>query len=426
MNKKLLIFALIFAIQLPVFAGSYIDKQLKEAKKNNKYKTTQTQVQSHNITPLLNNNTSLEIKDPKLIKLSDIEPVDENKYKLKVQQDDQIYKNKIYSYLSKKDVASVNVNPAPIDFYNVYRIAERVIRANNLEYINWRLAIRKSSDLNAYSSDANYIMINTGIYDTFHDNPDAIAFIIGHEISHILLGHSQRKAEIAYKIDRAYQSSRMSYYSNTLNIGKFASTVQAKRFMYESREMEFMADALGAELMTKAGYDMGKAMEVLNTFDNLPEVDKYFAKINSSHPYAKERIKNINESRVLFPVKEWQNEGKYNILNSNVLGCKKSSDRVSIVIDKDTTVKNIFCLEPISVKLQRIAYMSYKNGNVAGAIKYFKKLNEIAPSYENYVYLSYANEYLYKITNDEKYLLQSKKDAEQAKLLDKSTQNVDL
>lgn len=37
--KKIFTFILVLSISLPSFAGSYIDKQLKEAKKNQKYQS---------------------------------------------------------------------------------------------------------------------------------------------------------------------------------------------------------------------------------------------------------------------------------------------------------------------------------------------------------------------------------------------------
>ena len=65
MKKILTVVFLIFAIQMPSFASSYLDKQIKEAKKNVKYSTTNKHVKKlpkHTITA--------PIKDPKLIQLS--------------------------------------------------------------------------------------------------------------------------------------------------------------------------------------------------------------------------------------------------------------------------------------------------------------------------------------------------------------------
>ena len=78
MNKKILAILLVFALQVPAFAGSYIDKQLKEAKKNEKYKTTP----KHISTPVqqFQYATVKNIKDPGLIHLSDIPAVNETTY----------------------------------------------------------------------------------------------------------------------------------------------------------------------------------------------------------------------------------------------------------------------------------------------------------------------------------------------------------
>lgn len=72
-----------------------------------------------------------KLKDPGLIKLSNVKPVDQKLYDEKIKKDEEIYNTKIRKAIFKK-TNSVNVNPDAVDFYNVYRISERLIRANNL------------------------------------------------------------------------------------------------------------------------------------------------------------------------------------------------------------------------------------------------------------------------------------------------------
>lgn len=400
MNKKILALLLAAAIQTPVLAGSYLDKQLKEVKKNTQYNTVQKHTAEYTFPQVVSAN-SIELKDPKLIHLSDVKPVDEAAYKAKIAKDEAVYKAKIKPALSK-NMHSVNVQPSEVDFYNVYRIAERLIRANNLDYMNWRIAIRKSEDFNAAASNANFIYINTGLYDSLYDNPDALAFIIGHEMAHQILGHQQRKQEMLHQYDRL----------NPLNGESLPGYIQRKRILAASRAMEFMADAEGAQLMTRAGYNMDKGMEALNFMNALPNVET----LNDTHPIAEKRIRSMMENRAAFNP-EWSNEGKANIMNSDVLDCKKSSDRVSIVITQSGQPKKFYEPEALDKRILRIAYTSYKNRNMADAIKYFNKYSEISNDYVTQLYLSYANEFLYKQLNNEKYLEQATKAINKAKLL---------
>ena len=402
MKKILVVLFLIFAIQIPSFASSYLDKQIKEAKKNVKYSTTNKHVKKlpkHTITA--------PIKDPKLIQLSSKKIViDDAAYEKKLQQDESVYTSKIMAAL-KLDLKTYATNaPAEKDFYNVYRIAERIIRANNLDYVNWRVAIRLTpADYNAAATSANLVLINTALYDSLRGNDDALAFVIAHEMAHLLLGHQQRILEMArtYEKLRKYEKE----YSGTVEI--LAYKVQEKRLQAESRTMEFVADAEGAVLMTRAGYDMDKGIQALNFINALPHIKTW----NDSHPTPEKRIESMIENISAFDP-NWVNEGKNNILHSNVLDCTKSSDRVSIVISKSPNVSKTYQPENIEQKILRIAYASYQNGKMVNAIKYFEKYADINESYIPYLYISYANEYLYNTTKQEKYLKQAKKAIEKA------------
>ena len=385
---------------MPVYAGSYLDKQIKATKKNVKYESVQKHTAKYNMPTA---DMKIELKDPHLISLSSIPTVNESEYKAKLAKDNTIYNTKIKSALGK-NMQSINVQPAAVDFYNVYRIAERLIRANNLDYMNWRIAIRKSEDdFNAATSSANYIYINTALYDSFYNKPDAMAFVIAHEMGHQILGHEQRTAEMNTRINKLRSISRSSY-------DGVATTILKKKYLAELRDMEYVADAMGAELMTRAGYDMNKGMEALTFMNALPNVKT----LSNDHPMTDKRIESIMEIRTTFPP-DWVNEGKYNIMNSNVLDVKKSSDRVSIVISQDPNAHKYYQPEDVQTKLLRIAYASYQNRNMQNAIKYFEKLGE--DNYVNCLYISYANEYLYKQTQNSKYLTAAKAAAEKAKSL---------
>ena len=165
----------------------------------------------------------------------------------------------------------------------------------------------------------------------------------------------------------------MPYGSIGRSSGGLSTYLQVKRYLAESRKMEYMADTLGAELMTRAGYDMNKGMQAIKQMEALAHVDTFRARINDTHPMPEEREASMRENLATF-TEEWVNEGKQNIIDSNVLEVKKSSDRVSIVISGTQNPKKVFELEPIDKKLLRIAYMNYKNGNMVNAVKYFKKL----------------------------------------------------
>ena len=395
--KKLLITLLVLSVPNFALAKSYLDAQLKTTKKSVKYNSVQTL--KKNYEPTVSNNVLTSVYDPKLINLSEFSPVSEKDYKLKLAKDEEIYEKEIIPVLKKK-ISTLSEETLPVDFYNLYRITERLIRANNLEYINWRIAVRKTEEPNAYAANVNSITIHTALYDTFYNNEDALAFILAHEMSHLILGHDAQRGEIMTKmanVERYFDSKKLTYKALRM------------KYMKEIRDMEYMADTEAITLITKAGFSPQKALSALNTIDAYAEVKALWGLYNT-HPYTEKRIESYKENlTVINP--QWVEEGKSNIYNSEVLSVKKSSDRVSFVINKIDNPAKFYQVENVEQRLKRLAYASYLNGNYKNAVKYFEKLvNSNNSDYVNYVYLALANKALYNSLKEDKYL-KSAKDA---------------
>lgn len=414
--KKFLCLSVALLLGSSVLAGSYIDKQLKEAKKNVKYNSVQTQIKDTSYADSYIQKYDIKtIKDPKLIKLSDIEPVDDKLYQKKLKEDNEIYEKQVIPSLKQK-MQTVNIEPRAVDFYKVYRIAERLIRANNLEHQNWRISIRKTDEVNAYATDTNLVVIYTGLYDSLYLNEDALAYVIAHEMAHNLLGHNQRSEEMSIRYNKMVRGAKFNKSINKGQAGLLTTSVALayKQRMYrEFRMMEYTADAEGFNMLIKAGFSPSKAMSALNFMETMdPRVWIIFR----DHPETKKRIESVNEI-IAYTNPDWVEEGKYNIYHSNVLPVKKSSDHVSIVISADPNAETYYSPETYEQRLTRLAYVSYTKGDMQNAIKYFEKLLEIRNDYVVNLYLSYANEYLYSQTKDEKYKKSASKYAQSANQL---------
>ena len=389
---------MIFAIGInQVYARDYAELQIKEMKHAQKYGTTKQYLNKKNINYA--NQNLLQIKDPKIIKICNYNEIPEKKYEAKLQADEKQYKV-FEKELSKKSLNKYKTQANGEDYYKVYRVAEKLIRANNLDYLNWRIEIYKDSkDVNAYTSNTNFIAISTALFDTFSENEDALALVIGHEMGHALLGHAQRKQKIVDIMNH------ISY-----NVGLI-------KYRIESKNMEYAADAEGAKLAFRAGYDLNAASEVMRYFGTLPREKDW----RTTHPDPNKRLKNINDNAKYFP-NDWTLVGKENIYNSDVLKVRLSSDRKSMVIsasDKKENKDGYFALETLEELYTRLAYMNYLDGKFAKAIKYFDKLFEIdQTNAAAYLYASYASEYLYNNTKNSKYLELAKNYANKGYQLD--------
>lgn len=407
MKKILILCVICFMTQTASEAKDYVKHHIKEMKKSQQYSATNNYFLPEEKT---NVKQDFVIKDPKLIKLGDYEEISSADFKSKKAKDEAEYK-KIADFLAKSKVSEYHMQAYGKDFYHVYRIAERIIRANNLDFVNWRLSIKANDDFNAYNSNVNSVTINTGAYDTFRDNDDALALLIGHELSHGLLGHQKRKAKYISKIERA---RRMGYYTGY--------QVALKRYKKASRDMEFTADVEGAKLALKAGYDLSKAKDLLSYLNTITDdTDEW----NKTHPNTEKRIANFNENKKYFMEDEWRKQGEYNIYNSKVLKCEKSSNRNSVIVSAGKSKSKYYQPEDLEQLYLRLGYKSYVNGEFRDANKYFEDYLKINKgNYAVYLYTSYANEGLYKQTGKEKYLKNAKLYADYAKKLNPESKYV--
>lgn len=413
--KKISVILVLTLTVLPACAGtSYLDEQLKDVRNNVNYQSVPIHEKSYadeKYFPVIDSG----MIDPGLININaDYTKVNEADYEKKLVKDEKEYAKFVPANRKKASA------PESVDYYKMYRIAERLIRANNLDYVNWRIAIRKTEeDVNAASTSGNFIYINTALYDSLYPNEDALAFVLAHEMAHLILGHQQRMAE------QAAQISNLSPYltqnaRRQAPVASFASQVRVNNIYGKLQMMEYMADAEAFILMTKAGYSPDSGLETLNFLAALPEIDTIFR----THPLSADRIESaVRNIEVLNP--DWIEEGKANIYNSEVLSFKQSSDRVSFSIIKSGEKKNFYHTENPQQRLTRMAYILYMSNKPKTAAKYFHELTEVRSDYVPYLYESYANEAYYKKTNEQKYHKRAIKAAQKAAELKPADKNVE-
>ena len=410
--KKILMLVLVFSVALcPVGAKDYVKMQLKEMKHAQKYGTTQKVLQNQHIQ-MAQKISKTEIKDPKIMKFGNYETVSQADYNKKLKSDEKKYGD-IKKNLAKSASKHYKTQADAADFYKVYRVAEKLIRANKLDYINWRIEIYKDSvNPNAFSTNTNYIALSTSIIDNFGDNDDAMALIIGHEMGHALLGHQERTARLTKKMqDQKILAKRGNYVSAAAYLG------MRQKYRTDSKNMEYAADVEGAKLALHAGYNLDSGSEVISYISSLPRMYEW----QSDHPNPVKRLQNLQENAKYFPA-EWDEIGKVNIYNSEPMPARLSSDRRSMVISaplEKLNAKSYYAPETMEEVYARFGYMYYINGEFSKSINSFEELFKLdktnAPAY---LYASYASEYLYKQTNDSKYLKQAKEFAQKAQSLD--------
>lgn len=338
---------------------------------------------------------NLTLKDPKLITLKQTKTVDLKLFEQKKNNDDKEYKK------FKKDVKE--------DYYNLYLILDRVLRANNLQNQNWRLAlVNNLEEINASSGSANLIQINTSLYDSLYPDESALAFIISHELAHLILKHNQisyeNRSEIA-TLKRKIEILRQAQSVTCLAIAiKLSSKVDE---LYEQeRKLEYDADSEAVILMLRAGYDIEQVISALNLLSSLPNI--YTDR--STHPTVENRICNVQDDMTLLDKDMLINEGMYNLFNSKISSIKYSADKKTVVIyNRKNNNKIVYVPITKEDKLLNKAYLYYISNNIPMAKQYFERAYVVnSNNYITPLYLSYISEYNFYNSGDKKDLKDAK------------------
>ena len=160
-----------------------------------------------------------------------------------------------------------------------------------------------TQELNAYAAltdQGTVIILNAGMIDLIGWNLDEIAFVLGHEIAHVKLGHlSQSQRETMRQ--RAQLSNVLGVIAGAL-IPYGGLVVDAGHQVVKSsfsREQERNADQLGMGLMHRAGFDTNAAIGFHQRL--LSASGRSLLPFLSSHPSGEERISRLKQFQQQLP-----------------------------------------------------------------------------------------------------------------------------
>jgi predicted Zn-dependent protease len=173
------------------------------------------------------------------------------------------------------------------------QILDQLMRANGLDpELVQVIRMQDARELNAYT-DGQQIVITTALWNQLQ-NDDQRAFIVGHELSHIVLSHierTQRRRVGLSLLDRFLIRNNVREGGLVHTVSNLGLGLIDKKF---SRNLEYQADDLGMQLMTKAGYRSEAAinafhvMQAANGRSALPEFLR-------THPISESRIEALAE-----------------------------------------------------------------------------------------------------------------------------------
>jgi Zn-dependent protease with chaperone function len=154
-----------------------------------------------------------------------------------------------------------------------------------------------SSEINAFSLPGGPMYVNRGLVEAAR-NEGELAGVLAHEMAHVVLRHATHQASKAY-----LGLAGLGILGGLVGRGESSSVINAiggfglnAVFLKHSRNDEFQADAVGAEMMAAAGYDpvaMASFFELLRKQQGRDpsRLEQFF----SSHPPSAQREARIRE-----------------------------------------------------------------------------------------------------------------------------------
>lgn len=272
----------------------------------------------------------------------------------------------------------------PEDWYVIYRVVDRMARANDLDNGTWRVAVVPEYDINAFATENNLIAVYAGLLDQLGGDASAIACVVGHEMGHHVKRHqalsqAQEAALLASIQQEAQQQVNKEIQSANANatgsavgsgilraigglFGGLGSTIgnlgglliegqsaqnQARaqqkineivatkqqelkqRLAETDRKQEFEADVAGYTYIARAGFDPQGCLRVMEVLGRTPG-----AEFDTSHPAVPKRIENLKQLMLQFPPQTLAQEGKANLAsNPKPLTYTLSKDGASLRIN---------------------------------------------------------------------------------------------
>ena len=152
----------------------------------------------------------------------------------------------------------------------------------------WEVQVFEDKDVNAFALPGGKIGVYTGLFKVAK-NQDQLAAVIGHEVAHVIAGHSRARVsnEIAAQLGVGVLSAATGYDPQIIGLG-----ANLLLLMPYGRHDETEADVLGLDYMARAGFDPRQAPELWVNMAR--EGGGAPPEFMSTHPSPQSRIDDLN------------------------------------------------------------------------------------------------------------------------------------
>jgi predicted Zn-dependent protease len=169
-------------------------------------------------------------------------------------------------------------------------LCQRLAPADNQQR-TFHCEVIQDESPNAMALPGGFVFVSDALVEFCGRRPDELAFVIGHEMAHIIRRHAWDRmlndAMLRVATTVGGRAGMLGVWLRKNGLGSSSSA--------HSREHELEADALGFELLVNARFAPAGAIEFLQRQDRLDGHEASASKYFSSHPPAPERIAHLEK-----------------------------------------------------------------------------------------------------------------------------------
>jgi len=144
-------------------------------------------------------------------------------------------------------------------------------------------------EANAFVNPDGYLIVTEGLLERLNGR-DEIAFVIAHELAHLVKGHPRNLETDPTRLERIRNEVERGLGTSVVGTG-LQILVNAVASYY-NREREREADAEAIRLMAKAGFDLNAAKSALKSLSDSDGFLSWFR----SHPFLAERLEIVDDA----------------------------------------------------------------------------------------------------------------------------------
>ena len=185
----------------------------------------------------------------------------------------------------------------------VRRVSARLKQVIDIPNAQWEFVVFEDKTPNAFALPGGKVGVHSGLFQITR-NDAGLAAVLGHEIAHVVLNHSQQRVNQATGIalgtivlDQMMRKQGASDSSRATTATGVAAAGALGVVLPHSRRAELDADKLGTIYMARAGYRPDEAVNLWRRFEAWRQKEKksQAPEFLRTHPLDSNRIKALQD-----------------------------------------------------------------------------------------------------------------------------------